>query len=72
MAHELLLWIKDEGPSQGFKRLSFVAHSMGGLVVRAALPHLERYKDLMYTYISLGTPHLGYLVKTKGLVNSGI
>jgi hypothetical protein len=45
---------------------------MGGLVVRAALPHLMSFRDQMYTYMSLGTPHLGYLVKNKAtLVNSG-
>lgn len=72
MANELLRWIRDEAPQKELKKISFIAHSMGGLVVRAALPHLERYKDVMYSFMSLGSPHLGYLIKTKGLVNSGI
>jgi len=42
-------------------RLSFIGHSLGGIIIRAALPYLEDYKELMYGYLSLGSPHLGYL-----------
>ena len=40
-------------------RISFVAHSLGGLIVRAALPLLSEYKERFHMYISLSTPHLG-------------
>jgi triacylglycerol esterase/lipase EstA (alpha/beta hydrolase family) len=71
LAHELKQWIMDECPREDFSKLSFVAHSIGGMVVRAALPHLERFKLKMTTLITLGTPHLGYLVEASTLVKSG-
>lgn len=40
-------------------KISFIGHSLGGIVIRAALPHLSNIKDLMCTYMSLSSPHLG-------------
>ena len=54
------------------KRLSFIGHSLGGLVVRAALPHLLQYKDLMHTFISMNTPHLGCTNGYSTLVKTGL
>ena len=51
--------------------LSFIGHSMGGLVIRAALPHLECISDRMRSYVSLSTPHLGML-KGFTMVDTGI
>ena len=50
-------------------RISFIGHSLGGLIVRAAIPLLGEYKDRMYAYISLATPHLGISNK---LIENGI
>lgn len=44
---------------QIFIRLSFVCHSLGGLIVRAALPLLEDLQDKMGTLATLMTPHMG-------------
>ena len=38
---------------------------MGGIIVRAALPHLEKFKDKMYSFITLSSPHLGKHFKFK-------
>jgi triacylglycerol esterase/lipase EstA (alpha/beta hydrolase family) len=59
-------------PDKCLSRLSFVAHSLGGLIVRAALPYLQNYQDKMYTFISLGSPHLGYLHNSHGLIKFGL
>ena len=42
---------------------SFIGHSMGGIITRAALAHplLRKYRPKMHTYCSLGSPHLGYI-----------
>ena len=42
-------------------RVSFIGHSMGGLVIRKALESVELKPMLtkLYLYISLATPHLG-------------
>merc|ERR1712186_225713 len=47
-------------PDTSLGRLSFVTHSVGGLIVRSALPHLSDFNTHMFTYISFSTPHLGY------------
>lgn len=51
--------------------ISFIGHSMGGLIVRAALPLLRQYKHCFKTYISLSTPHLG-AAGSKFLVSAGM
>lgn len=51
--------------------ISFIGHSLGGLIIRASLPYLSQYKNCFKTYISIGTPHLGCLTK-KFLVSTGL
>jgi hypothetical protein len=53
-------------------KLSFVGHSLGGIIIRAALPYLEEYKCIMEGYMSLGSPHLGYLPNHHSLVSAGL
>jgi len=50
-------------------RVSFITHSLGGLIVRAALPALGDYKKKFHIFLSLSTPHLG--VSSK-LIEGGI
>jgi hypothetical protein len=50
-------------------RISFVCHSLGGLIVRSALPHLMEFKDRFHWFLSLSTPHAGVANK---LLESGI
>ena len=44
-------------------RLSFIGHSLGGIIVRAALTHplLRQHRAKFHTFCSLGSPHLGSL-----------
>jgi predicted alpha/beta hydrolase family esterase len=53
-------------------KLSFVAHSLGGLIVREALKHLSGFKAKMHAYISLGSPHLGYMYNSSSLIDAGM
>ena len=48
-----------------------IGHSMGGLVLRLAANKMK-YKELLYAYISLGTPHLGYLQGLKLHIRAGL
>ncbi|CAF4529567.1 unnamed protein product [Rotaria sp. Silwood2] len=56
------------------QRISFIGHSLGNLIIRAAVSHqrFEPYRLLLYTYLSLSGPHLGTLFNTSGLVNIGM
>jgi hypothetical protein len=51
--------------------LTFIGHSLGGVIIRAALPHLEDLKDSMHTFLTLSTPHMGYLYNTSSLIDAG-
>lgn len=55
-----------------FTRISFIGHSMGGIFIRAALPRLEKYRPLFYSYCSLSSPHLGYSFHKSAIITTGI
>lgn len=54
--------------------LSFVAHSQGGIVVRAALaqPVLSSLLPCCQNFVSLGSPHLGWLHGESRLVTAAM
>lgn len=54
-------------------RISFVAHSLGTIIVRSALarPQLRPLLSRLHTFLSLSGPHLGTLYNSSGLVNMG-
>lgn len=52
--------------------MSFIGYSLGGLIVRAALPHLEKYSSKMHLIMTFCTPHLGYMYHSNKLVETGI
>jgi len=54
-------------------RISFVGHSLGNVIIRAALskPLMKPYQDRFHTFLSLAGPHLGTLYNSSGLVNMG-
>ena len=49
-----------------------MGHSLGGLIIRSALTYLENVEDKLYTYISLSSPHLGYLYTPSTLIQAGL
>ena len=51
--------------------VSFIGHSLGGLIIRAALPLLLEYSGKFHCLITISTPHLGVLEGSK-LVQAGI
>lgn len=53
-------------------KLSFLGHSLGGIVIRASLPYLEVYRTRMHNLVTIGTPHLGYLYNDSYIVKTGI
>lgn len=54
-------------------RISFVAHSLGTIIVRSALarPQMRPLLPKLHTFLSLSGPHLGTLYNNSGLVNMG-
>lgn len=72
LAKEVSDFIDQYCPGSSLGRLSFIVPSMGGLISRAAFPHLEKYKDIMYTFILLSSPHLGYMYNSSKLIGAGM
>ena len=61
LAQEVNSYITQYCPGSSLGKISFIAHSLGGLIVRSALPYLEEHNDKMYNYFSLSSPQLGYM-----------
>lgn len=45
---------------------------MGSVIIRAALPHLEELKRIIYCFVSLSSPHVGYLYNPSSLIDAGL
>ncbi len=48
-----------------------IGHSMGGLILRYIAAYIS-HPGYLYGFVSLGTPHLGYLQGIKFLIKAGI
>ena len=64
-----LLLVLKEGRIES---ISFIGHSLGGIIIRAALPNLLKYKIYFKTYMSLSSPHLGVGASDSKLVETGL
>lgn len=62
-----------EGNNLNPKRISFVGHSLGTIIIRSALtrPQMRPLLPKLHTFLSLSGPHLGTLYNSSGLVNMG-
>jgi hypothetical protein len=72
LAQEVVNYIMDWCPGPALGRLSFVAHSIGGLIVRAALPLLHEYSSKMHTILTFSSPHVGYFLNHLSLFHVGL
>ena len=52
---------------------SFIGHSLGNIIIRAALaqPLMKPWLSKLHTFLSLSGPHLGTAYNSSGLVNMG-
>ena len=75
LADEVASYLENvHGEHLGSLRLSFVAHSIGCIVVRAALlqPPLQQFRPRLGTFVSLCGPHLGLARANNALLTSGM
>eukprot|EP00826_Nyctotherus_ovalis_P057849 TRINITY_DN7920_c0_g1_i6.p1 TRINITY_DN7920_c0_g1~~TRINITY_DN7920_c0_g1_i6.p1 ORF type:complete len:564 (+),score=160.36 TRINITY_DN7920_c0_g1_i6:773-2464(+) len=72
LAREVVAYIRDWFPKGNLQHLSFIGHSLGGLIARAALPHLADYKSKMRVFMTFSTPHLGCMYQSSSLVGTGM
>ena len=52
--------------------ITFIGHSMGGVIIRSALPRLLKHAEYFNSYISLSTPHIGYTYSSSKLIDAGL
>lgn len=55
-----------------YSKISFVGHSLGGVIIRAAMPFLKKLRPYMCSYVSISVPHLGCRNNKNLLVNLGM
>jgi len=72
LATEVKQYILSFCPVSCLSKISFIGHSIGGLIIRAALPHLAEFSSKFFTYMSLGSPHLGYMYGSNTLFDAGM
>lgn len=56
------------------KKLSFVGHSLGNLIIRACIADeaMKPYLQYLHTFLSISGPHLGYLYSSNNIFNGGL
>lgn len=72
LASEVKNHIIEFFPPDTLERISFVGHSLGGVIIRAALPRLLELKHKFHTFITFSSPHLGYKVNASSVIEAGI
>ncbi|KAL8444689.1 hypothetical protein Emed_006096 [Eimeria media] len=73
LASEVLAYVQECFGTRGLDRISFIGHSLGGIIVRAALRHLRAsLGSRFHSYLSLSSPHFGYLKGRSRLVSLGL
>lgn len=72
LSEEVHQYIRESCPGNNLARLTFIGHSLGGLIIRASLPYLYKYEEKMHGFLTLCTPHLGYMYKSGKLFSAGM
>lgn len=63
LANELNNFISSNYESiEGLSKISFIGHSLGGVIIRTAIQYLEEaVKKKFFTLMTFSSPHLGYM-----------
>ena len=72
LGQEVLTYIRENCPGNQLTRITFIGYSLGGLITRAALSHLESLKAKFHGFVSLCSPHLGFMYNTSKLFSTGM
>lgn len=70
LSQEVVNFVCDWCPGSALGRLSFIGYSIGGIIIRAALPLLHEYYSKFYTFVSLSAMHMGFMDQQSSLFNS--
>ena len=75
LATEIVSFLNDHcgNGGEGLARLSFVGHSIGGVIIRTALHHkaMAPYLSKLHSFVTLSSPHVGHIF-SPNYVNTGL
>lgn len=73
-AHRLAIEVKNSINCLDYKdfELNFICHSLGGIIARASLKYLQSHKERLNNFISICSPHLGYLYHSSTLISTSL
>lgn len=73
LAKEILDYIIILEKNGGINQLSFICHSLGGIIARQAVKsnHLTSYRGLFSNFCTFGSPHCSLLLHNHTIINSG-
>ena len=69
LAHEVTEFCANQ---KNISKISFIGHSLGGVIIRAALSRMKHLRPKLFTFVSLSSPHLGCLQNKSTLVKIGM
>lgn len=72
LAQEVTLFINEWCPGSALGRISFLGFSLGGIIIRAALPYMKQYRRYMWLFMSFSSPHLGFMYNNSKTIDLGI
>jgi hypothetical protein len=72
LASEVLSFLNTYHLTDCLDRLSFIGYSMGGLVIRAAMPALRCLSGKMHVLLTISTPHLGFVDCSSKMLGAGM
>ena len=72
LSHEIKAYIREWCADGSLHRMSFIGHSLGGLIVRAALEFLPEFEYQMELLVTLSSPHLGCMYNDSKLIDAGM
>jgi len=72
LAQEINNHITQYCPGNSLNKISLISHSLGGVISRAALPYLEEHKHKLFNFITLSSPHMGYMFNSSTIIDAGM
>lgn len=72
LAAEVKQYCEQFSEANMIAKVSFIGHSLGGLIIRAAISQLGDLQAKLHTYMSMSSPHLGYMYNSNKLLDAGM
>ncbi|OMJ84322.1 hypothetical protein SteCoe_14608 [Stentor coeruleus] len=72
LAEEIIEFINEMGNQNRPSKISFIGHSLGGIIIRASLPFLSDFSSKFSFFMTFSSPHLGYMYNSSVIIDAGI